>query len=51
MPAISIPVGFTTDGGLPVGLELLGLPYQEQVLLKLGFGVEELIKARKAPVL
>jgi Asp-tRNA(Asn)/Glu-tRNA(Gln) amidotransferase A subunit family amidase len=51
MPAISIPVGFTTDSRLPVGLELLGLPYQEQLLLELAFGVEALTEARNAPVL
>jgi amidase len=50
MPAISVPVGFTEEG-LPVGLELLGMPYQEQTLLELAFGVEALMKARKAPEL
>jgi amidase len=29
MPAITIPAGFT-DNGLPVGLELMALPYQER---------------------
>ncbi|CZS91866.1 uncharacterized protein RAG0_02414 [Rhynchosporium agropyri] len=49
-PAISIPVGFTEqEGGLPVGLEFVGLPYTEQKLLELAYGVEALIKARKAP--
>lgn len=47
-PAISVPVGFTEDG-LPVGLELLGMPYSEQKLLELAYGVEALMKARKAP--
>ncbi|TID22650.1 amidase family protein [Venturia nashicola] len=54
MPAISVPVGFTEagspHGGLPVGLELLGMPYREQLLLELAYGVEQLIKARRAPV-
>lgn len=49
-PAISVPVGFT-ENGLPVGLELLGMPFSEQKLLELAFGVEALIKARRAPVL
>ncbi len=52
-PAISVPVGFTETGdphgGLPVGLELLGLPYQEQLLLELAFGVEQLTRARRSP--
>jgi amidase len=54
MPAISVPVGFTEEGkehgGLPVGLELLGMPYREQLLLELAFGIEQLTKARRAPV-
>ncbi len=48
-PAISIPVGFT-ETGLPVGLELLGMPYSEQKLLELAYGVEALTKARRAPI-
>ena len=47
-PAISVPVGFT-ESGLPVGLELLGIPYSEQKLLELAYGVEALTKARRAP--
>lgn len=47
-PAISVPVGFT-EAGLPVGLELLGMPYSEQKLLELACGVEALMKARRAP--
>ncbi|KAK0112424.1 hypothetical protein ONS96_001667 [Cadophora gregata f. sp. sojae] len=49
-PAISIPVGFTEKTGLPVGLEFVGIPYSEQKLLDLAYGVESLIKARRAPV-
>ncbi|RDW63778.1 hypothetical protein BP6252_11323 [Coleophoma cylindrospora] len=48
-PAISVPVGFTQKDGLPVGLELLGIPFAEQKLLQLAYGVEALIGARKAP--
>lgn len=47
-PAISVPVGFT-EGGLPVGLEILGVPYSEQKLLELAYGVESLLKAHRAP--
>ena len=49
-PAISVPVGFT-ENGLPVGLEMLGIPYSEQKLLELAYGVESIMKARKAPAL
>lgn len=49
-PAISVPVGFT-ENGLPVGLELLGMPFSEQKLLELAFGVEALTNARRPPTL
>lgn len=49
-PAISVPIGFTEDG-LPIGLEILGVPYSEQKLLELAYGVERLINARKPPKL
>ena len=32
LPAISVPCGFT-PGGLPVGLQLIGQPFQESNLL------------------
>ncbi|KAK5195664.1 hypothetical protein LTR92_004604 [Exophiala xenobiotica] len=53
MPAISIPAGLTEKGeaGLPVGLELLGLPYREQALLELAHGVEQLVMGRRPPPL
>jgi amidase len=52
LPAISIPAGLTEgDSGLPVGLELLGLPYREQLLLELAYGVEKVTMARKPPTL
>ncbi|KAI8958105.1 amidase signature enzyme [Daldinia sp. FL1419] len=47
-PAISVPAGFTEDG-LPVGMELIGLEYQEQHLLELAYGVETIVGGRKAP--
>jgi amidase len=48
LPAISIPAGFTEDG-LPVGLELLGLPYTEPTLLKVAFAYERVMRPRKPP--
>lgn len=50
MPAISVPAG-STEAQLPVGLEMVGLPYQEKKLLQLAFGVERLVRGRKPPVL
>lgn len=50
LPAITVPAGFTGDG-LPVGIELMALPYREAELLALAYGVEQAIGARRAPAL
>lgn len=34
LPSISVPMGFTSDG-LPLGLEIIGAPYQEAKILAL----------------
>jgi len=47
-PAISMPAGFTTDG-LPVGVELLGQPNSESLLLELAAGYERATEARSPP--
>ncbi len=48
MPAISVPAGFT-PAGLPVGIELLALPYGEPTLLKLAYAFEQATGHRRAP--
>jgi len=45
--SLSLP-GFTADG-LPVGLELLGRPFSEGTLLKLGYSYEQGTHRRKLP--
>jgi aspartyl-tRNA(Asn)/glutamyl-tRNA(Gln) amidotransferase subunit A len=40
LPALSIPCGFADDG-LPVGLQLIGSPFDEATLLRLGHGYQE----------
>lgn len=47
-PAISVPAGYVS-GGLPVGIELLGRPYEEGELIKLGYAYEQATHHREAP--
>lgn len=49
-PAVTVPAGFTANG-LPVGIELMSVPYDEARLLKVARGVEKATGARRAPVL
>jgi Asp-tRNA(Asn)/Glu-tRNA(Gln) amidotransferase A subunit family amidase len=47
-PAITVPAGFTVDG-LPVGLELLGRPFTEGMLLQYAFAYEQKTRHRRPP--
>ena len=47
-PAVTVPAGFTTDA-LPVGLEFLGRPFTEGVLLALAYAYEQGTDHRKPP--
>lgn len=44
-PAITLPAG-QTAGGLPVGLELLGLPHDDHRLIALAFDTEQVLPPR-----
>lgn len=46
--AISVPAGFTDDG-LPVGLEILGRPFDEPSLLELGYSFKQATDHRQPP--
>ncbi|MEX2480665.1 MAG: amidase family protein [Gammaproteobacteria bacterium] len=48
MPAVSVPAGFT-EAGLPVGMEMVGLPYREADLLALAYAFEQATMHRRAP--
>jgi Asp-tRNA(Asn)/Glu-tRNA(Gln) amidotransferase A subunit family amidase len=48
LPALTMPVGFTTDG-LPVGLELLGVPLAETKMLQFARAWEKSTQPRRAP--
>ncbi len=48
LPALSIPAGFT-DGGLPVGMDLLGLPFSDRTLVAVGHAIEQSHCRRRPP--
>jgi Asp-tRNA(Asn)/Glu-tRNA(Gln) amidotransferase A subunit family amidase len=50
MPAMTVPVG-TTQGGLPVGMDVLGRPLTETHLLRFARAWEMHAQPRRAPVL
>jgi Asp-tRNA(Asn)/Glu-tRNA(Gln) amidotransferase A subunit family amidase len=54
-PVVTIPAGFsdaTQDApiGVPIGMEILGRPFDEEKLLGIGYQIEQLTKTRKSPV-
>jgi amidase len=51
LPALTMPVGFTAETGLPVGLEVLGVPLGEVALLQFGRVWERAAAPRRAPAL
>ncbi|XPS78792.1 hypothetical protein M3J09_010796 [Ascochyta lentis] len=53
-PVVTVPAGFSEPSedapiGVPVGMEILGRPWEEQKLLGIGYAIEQLMKVRKAP--
>lgn len=47
-PAVSVP-GKLTDNGLPVGVELLGVPYSEPSLVEMAYAYDEATNTRVSP--
>ncbi len=47
-PAITVPMGFT-HGSLPAGLQLLGRPWSEGLLIKLAYSYEQATHHRQPP--
>ncbi len=45
LPAMSVPCGFT-QAGLPIGMQLIGRPFEEQVLLQVAHGYEAVSPSR-----
>ena len=55
LPAITLPGGFssvtpTAPQGVPVGVELMGAPFSEELLIGMGHAYEQATRHRKAPV-
>jgi aspartyl-tRNA(Asn)/glutamyl-tRNA(Gln) amidotransferase subunit A len=40
IPALSVPCGFTA-AGLPIGLQLIGKPFDEETILRLAYAFEQ----------
>jgi Asp-tRNA(Asn)/Glu-tRNA(Gln) amidotransferase A subunit family amidase len=49
-PAITVPAGYSS-GGLPIGLQLVARPWEENKLLAIANDFEQATKVRKAPKL
>ena len=47
-PAVSVP-GELTDAGVPVGVELLGVPYSEPKLVEIAYAYEQVTETREPP--
>ncbi|MCH2346663.1 MAG: amidase family protein, partial [Pseudomonadales bacterium] len=48
LPAVTIPMGFWQNR-LPAGIQVVGRPYAEGVLIEIAYGYEQLTKHRKPP--
>ncbi|ORY09976.1 amidase signature domain-containing protein [Clohesyomyces aquaticus] len=53
-PVVTVPAGFSEPSGeapigVPIGMEILGLPWSEEMLLQIGYQIEGLTKVRRAP--
>lgn len=48
LPALGVPAGFSDDG-LPLGMDLLGRPFDEAQLLSLGLSIEQTLNIRRPP--
>ena len=49
MPAVTVPMGYSYDGRLPAGLQILGRPYAEGRLIELAYAYEQATRHRRAP--
>ena len=50
LPALSLPCGFTGDG-MPIGMQLMGRPFDEATLLRVARAFEAATDFNRAPAL
>jgi len=48
-PVVTVPAGFSSPIGIPIGMEILGMPWTEAKLLNIAAHIEALTHARKMP--
>lgn len=48
LPAVTVPMGYS-ESGLPLGLQMLGLPYSDAKLLSIAYAYEQVTTHRKPP--
>lgn len=48
-PAINVPMGYTREGRLPAGLQLLARPFAESTLFRLAYAYEQATHHRRPP--
>ena len=49
-PAINVPMGYTVNNTLPIGMTFFGRAWDEARLIKLAYGYEQATKHRRPPV-
>ena len=50
LPAVTVPMGYTREV-LPAGLQILGRPYAEGMLIRLAYAYEQATRHRRPPAL
>jgi Asp-tRNA(Asn)/Glu-tRNA(Gln) amidotransferase A subunit family amidase len=53
-PVVTVPAGFSESNsnatvGVPIGMEILGRPWSDELLLQIGWQIEQLSHIRKSP--
>ena len=49
MPAVTVPMGFTRNGTLPAGLQLLARPWDDGLLIQYAYAYEQATRHRRPP--